>query len=134
MVIEVLIMNSNALQGERVRENEASSVQEHVPGLDYSIQHAVEVQAVAHRLSDDDIDFNIEVLPRHHLNHILHLVFLHDLSHHVNILLFSLSVPVYNTVHFFAAGLCGEKGVKAVDSLGQMQDILAGEQVLVVYN
>ena len=83
VVVEVLIVEKGALEGKRVGKDESFLPQVHVSGLDDSVEHAVEVQTVAHRLSDDHIHLSIEIVPGEDLDQTFHLVLFHYLLDHV---------------------------------------------------
>lgn len=134
MIVEVLIVESCTLKRERTREHKAFAGQKHVSGLYHSVQHSIEVHAVAHWLSNYDIHFDIELIPRHHLDKLLQLVFFDNLPHHVDILHLPLALSIYHAIDFFTASLHCKERVKAVDSFSQVQHILPCEQMLIIYH
>lgn len=92
------------------------------------------MQAVAHRLSDDYIDFNIEIVPRKYFDDILHLVLFDQFPYHIDVLNLLFSFTRENAVDLFAACLCCEERVETIDSFGNVHHVSSFEEMPVVHN
>jgi hypothetical protein len=67
------------------------------------------VHAVAHWLTNDDIDLMIEIFPRHNFYFVFMIILFHYLLHHVDILLLFLAISIDDTVDLFTACFNSEK-------------------------
>jgi hypothetical protein len=92
------------------------------------------MEAVPHRLCDNDIDFGIEIAPQKHFNLVLQAIFFDDFSHHENTSLFAFVLEVDDAVDLFSSCPGSKDGVEAVHSFSDVQNSLASEVILVFHD
>lgn len=87
------------------------------------------MHAKPHGLPNDDIDFSIKIFPTFHLNDLIQLIFLNDLLHHPNILLFCWGMTAHNTVDLWSTRFCCVNWVEAIATRCQVQNYFVLEQM-----
>lgn len=118
VVIEILIMNNCTFEGDWVRKNESFFCEKHVSGLNNAVQHTIKMHAIAHGLSNNNIDFSIELIPWQYFNKVFLFILFDYLFYHINVLLLSFTLSIDYTIYFLAPCFNSEKRKKTVHSLG----------------
>ena len=90
------------------------------------------MHTIAHRLTNYDIHFMIEIFPRQYLYVVLMIVFFDNLSHHVDILSLALTIAINYTIDLSATCFNSEKGIQTIYSFSQVKNCFSFEQISVL--
>ena len=97
----MLIINKGAFKLKNIRQdNSIEFIKIQISSLDNPIEHGIKIHTIPHRLSNDNINLCIKILPTQYLNNLIPLILLNHLFHHPYILLISGTMSIHNTIHF----------------------------------
>ena len=132
MIVEMFIMNNCAFERKFIWKHHSSFYQKQISSLYHSIQHSIKMHTIAHRLTNYDIHFMIEIFPRQHLYVVLMIVFFDYLSHHVDILSLALTIAINYAIDLSATCFNSEKGIQTIYSFSQVKNCFSFEQISVL--